>query len=84
MKRQAAWRAAVIVLFLVFMIVPVIATALFSISTRWDRTIWPEGLTLAWWVKVTGRSAFQDTLVNSLAVALATVAVSLVLVTPTA
>jgi len=84
MKQGAAWRAVVIVLFLVFMIVPVIATALFSVSTRWDRTIWPEGLTLAWWVKVTGRSAFQDTLFNSFAVALATVAVSLVLVTPTA
>jgi putative spermidine/putrescine transport system permease protein len=84
MKGGAAWRAVTIVLFLVFMIVPVIATALFSVATRWDRTIWPEGLTLAWWVKVTSRSAFQDTLVNSLAVALATVAVSLVLVTPTA
>lgn len=84
MKQGAAWRAVAIALFLVFMIVPVIATALFSVSTRWDRTIWPEGLTLAWWVKVMGRSAFQDTLLNSLAVALATVAVSLVLVTPTA
>lgn len=84
MKAGAAWRAVIIVLFLVFMIVPVIATALFSVSTRWDRSIWPEGLTLAWWAKVTSRSAFQDTLVNSLAVALATVAVSLVLVTPTA
>ncbi len=84
MKRGTAWRAVVITLFLVFMIVPVIATALFSVSTRWDRTIWPEGLTLAWWVKVTARSAFQDTLLNSVAVALATVAVSLVLVTPTA
>lgn len=84
MKRGTAWRAVVIALFLVFMIVPIIATALFSVATRWDRTIWPEGLTLAWWAKVTARSAFQDTLFNSLAVALATVAVSLLLVTPSA
>jgi putative spermidine/putrescine transport system permease protein len=84
MKRGTAWRAAVIIAFLVFMIVPVIATALFSVATRWDRTIWPEGLTIAWWVKVMGRSAFQETLYNSLGVALATVAVSLTLVTPTA
>ena len=84
MKRDTGWRVAAIVLFLVFMIVPVIATALFSVAIRWDRTIWPEGLTLAWWVKVTGRSAFQDTLVNSLAVGVATVVASAALVTPTA
>ena len=47
MKRGTAWRAVVIALFLLFMIVPVIATALFSVATRWDRSIWPEGLTLA-------------------------------------
>lgn len=84
MRAAPTWRTPVLLLFLAFMIVPVIATALFSIATRWDRTIWPEDLTLAWWVKVTARSAFQRTLVNSSLVALATVAVSALLVTPTA
>jgi putative spermidine/putrescine transport system permease protein len=84
MRRPALWRVVTLALFLLFMIVPIVATALFSVATRWDRTIWPEGLTLAWWIKVTGRSAFQDTLLNSVAVAAATVAVSLLLVTPTA
>ncbi|MEX1206662.1 MAG: ABC transporter permease [Dongiaceae bacterium] len=84
MRRQITWRAPVLTLFLLFMIAPVIATALFSFATRWDRTIWPEDLTLAWWIKVTARSAFQRTLLNSIYVALATVVVSAVLVTPTA
>lgn len=84
MKPRAVWRIPVFAFFLAFMIVPLVATALFSVATRWDRTIWPEGLTLAWWINVTGRSAFERTLTNSILVALATVAVSAILITPTA
>jgi putative spermidine/putrescine transport system permease protein len=84
MTHTLTWRFPVLAVFLCFMIVPVMATALFSIATRWDHTIWPEGLTAAWWIKVTARSAFQRTLINSSLVALATVVVSAVLVTPTA
>ena len=82
--KPMSWRVPILVLFLAFMILPLVTTALFSVVTRWDRTIWPEGFTLAWWVKVTARSAFQRTLTNSTLVAFATVAVSAVLVTPTA
>jgi putative spermidine/putrescine transport system permease protein len=79
-----AWRIIVIGLFLAFMIIPVLATALFSISVRWDRTIWPEGFTTAWWVKVTSKAAFKNALLNSVFVSAATVAVSLLVVAPTA
>ena len=84
MKGRAAWRILMLGLFLAFMLGPILATVLFSVSIRWDRTIWPEGFTLRWWQSVTARSAFQDTLLNSLAVAAATVAVSVALVIPTA
>ena len=84
MRGRGAWRIVMLALFLGFMLVPLVATALFSVSTRWDRTIWPEGFTLRWWRAVTARSAFQETLLNSLAVAAATAAVSVGLVTPTA
>lgn len=80
----AVWRIGVIVLFLAFMIVPVIATALFSVSIRWDRSIWPEGFTTQWWVKVTSKTAFKNAMLNSVVVAMATVAGSLILVAPTA
>jgi len=84
LKQCVSWRTLVIAGFLVFMIVPLLATALFSISTRWDRSIWPEGITLAWWGKVVARPAFRDTLMNSLALSIATVLSSLALITPTA
>jgi putative spermidine/putrescine transport system permease protein len=65
------------------MIVPVIATFMFSISTRWDRTLWPEGFTLDWWKAVTSHAAFGLTLKNSFLASFATMLCLLVLVTPT-
>ena len=83
MKTRAVWRPIVITLFLLFMIIPVVATFLFSISTRWDRTIWPEGFTLDWWKAVTSHSAFGLTLKNSFLASFATMFCLLILVTPT-
>ena len=74
MKPFARWQVPVLGLFLLFMVIPILATAMFSISVRWDRTIWPEGFTLDWWDKVTSRPAFARSLSNSLLVALGTVA----------
>lgn len=84
MKARSIWRPIVIFLFLAFMIIPVIATFMFSISTRWDRSIWPEGYTLKWWITVTERTAFLRTLKNSFVASLATMLCLLVLITPTA
>jgi len=84
MKARSIWRLIVIILFLAFMIIPVIATFMFSISIRWDRTIWPEGYTLKWWIMVTERAQFLRTLKNSFIAAFATMLCLLVLITPTA
>jgi putative spermidine/putrescine transport system permease protein len=84
MTARSLWRPLVLAAFAVFMLVPLLATVLFSFATRWDRTIWPEGLTLTWWIKVTNRPAFLDTLTSSLLVSLASVAGAVLLVTPAA
>jgi putative spermidine/putrescine transport system permease protein len=83
MKSRDLWRIIVIIMFLLFMIVPVIATFIFSISTRWDRSIWPEGVTLNWWKAVTSQKAFLLTMKNSFIASFATMLCLLVLVTPT-
>jgi putative spermidine/putrescine transport system permease protein len=83
MKTGGIWRVVVITLFLLFMIVPVVATLLFSFSTRWDRSLWPEGLTLEWWKAVTSHKAFLLTLKNSFIASFATMFCLLALVTPT-
>lgn len=81
---RGAWRRFILVAFLAFMAVPLIATVVFSVSTRWDRSILPEGLTLAWWQAVTNKPAFSTSLVNSLLVSSATTLATAVLVIPTA
>jgi putative spermidine/putrescine transport system permease protein len=73
-----------IILFLVYMLLPVLATYVFSIAVRWDRSILPEGLTFQWY-----QTAFQDpwfliVFRHSLTVSSATVLVSALLIVPTA
>lgn len=80
----ALWRTIILIAFILFMVVPLLATLIFSFSIRWDRTLWPEGYTLQWWQEVTSRGAFLLTLRNSFIASLATMVCLLVLVTPTA
>ena len=84
MKDRGLGRGFILALFLIYMIVPLVATAIFSVSTRWDHTIMPEGMTLEWWQAVTSRRAFGLTLKNSMVIAFWTVLLSMLLVTPTA
>jgi putative spermidine/putrescine transport system permease protein len=77
-------RAFIIGFFLTYMLVPLLATVAFSFAVRWDRTILPEGLTIEWWQAVTARRAFGQTLVHTIIISLSTMAVCVLLVTPTA
>jgi putative spermidine/putrescine transport system permease protein len=81
---RGAWRPLTLGAFLVFTAVPLAATVVFSVSTRWDRSVLPEGLTLAWWQAVTSKPAFSTTLVHSLFVSSVTTLATAVLVIPTA
>jgi len=82
MKMNKFWRSLIIALFLGFMIIPVIATLAFSISTRWDRSILPEGVTIQWWQTVVARGAFKLTLKNSILISVITALCLGILVTP--
>ncbi len=82
--RAAGWQAPVIGLFLFYMLLPIISTYVFSVATRWDRTILPEGYTLQFYVKAAQSSYFMITLRNSLILSLATVLAGLIIIVPTA
>jgi putative spermidine/putrescine transport system permease protein len=84
MKLKNIWRPIVLSLFIIFMILPLLATLIFSFSIRWDRTLWPEGFTVKWWISVTSNPNFILTLKNSFLISLATMFCLLILVTPTA
>lgn len=84
MKERGVGRYLILGIFFLYMLLPLLATFMFSLSTRWDHTILPEGLTLKWWQAATGRRAFGLTLRNSLTISAWTVGLAALLVTPTA
>jgi putative spermidine/putrescine transport system permease protein len=81
--RPAGWQMVMVGFFIVYMFVPIISTYVFSIATRWDRTILPEGYTLEFYQRAVDASYFMITLRNSLILSLATVLVSLLIIVPT-
>jgi putative spermidine/putrescine transport system permease protein len=81
--RPAGWQVLLIVLFLFYMILPIVSTYVFSVATRWDRTILPEGYTFEFYERAFQTSYFNITLRNSFILSMATVMVSLLLIVPT-
>ncbi len=77
-------RLGLIGLFLGYLLVPIAATVLFSVSTRWDRTMLPEGLTGEWYSGVFVEPEFVTALGRSILISAATVVGSVLLVAPTA
>jgi len=82
-KRVAGWQIALVGAFLFYMLIPIISTYVFSVATRWDRTILPEGYTFEFYGKATESSYFGITLRNSLILSLTTVLASLIIIVPT-
>ncbi len=70
--------------FLLYMLIPLLATYLFSVAVRWDRSILPEGYTLAWYVKTFQHPYFLITLKNSFILSSYTVIANLILIVPAA
>lgn len=84
MKQRASFFELLLIgLFLAYMIIPIIATYLFSIATKWDVSILPEGYTLDWYQTAFDHPYFSITLTNSFIVSIAAVAVSLIFILPT-
>jgi putative spermidine/putrescine transport system permease protein len=82
-QRNSLLTIIVLLLFLVYMLFPILATYIFSIATRWDRTVMPEGYTIAWYQTAYASVYFISSLRNSLILSLSSVLVSLLIVVPT-
>ena len=81
--RPAGWQILSIALFLIYMLLPIVSTYVFSVATRWDRTILPEGYTIEFYIRAFQTSYFIITLRNSLILSVATILVSLIVIVPT-
>lgn len=82
-NRASFWQVLMIGIFLFYMLLPIISTYVFSISTRWDRTILPEGFTLKFYAEAFKASYFVSTLRNSFILSIMAVLVGLIIVVPT-
>lgn len=82
-KHAQVWQIILVVLFLFYMLLPILSTYIFSVATRWDRTILPEGYTFEFYKEATDASYFSSSLRNSLILSLSTILVSLIIIIPT-
>jgi putative spermidine/putrescine transport system permease protein len=70
------------ILFIVYSVLPLVATALFSLSTRWMTTMLPEGLSLESYQAMLREDQFLPSLLRSIVLASGTLAVVTVLCVP--
>jgi len=82
-NRPQVWQIILIAFFIFYMFLPILSTYIFSIATRWDRTIFPEGFTFEFYKEATDASYFTTSLRNSLILSLSTILVSLIIIIPT-
>lgn len=67
---------------LIYLFIPVIATVLYSMATRWDMTVLPEGYTLKAYATLFSDSRFISSLLRTIYVSLVTAGVSVVILVP--
>jgi putative spermidine/putrescine transport system permease protein len=72
----------ILVLALIYLILPLLATIAFSLAKVWSRTILPDGYTLEWYREAVGDARFQTTALRTLKVTIATSILSPVIVAP--
>ncbi|WJG24456.1 ABC transporter permease [Vibrio furnissii] len=64
------------------MLVPIIATLVYSLSSRWGATILPDGFTLDWYLKLLSDTRFIEAFGRSLLVCVAALTLSTLLILP--
>ncbi|EOC1794107.1 ABC transporter permease [Vibrio fluvialis] len=64
------------------MLVPIIATLVYSLSSRWGATILPDGFTVDWYIKLLSDTRFIEAFGRSLLVCVAALALSTLLILP--
>ncbi|GIN87370.1 permease [Heyndrickxia sporothermodurans] len=67
---------------LLYLVVPLIGTILYSFATKWHKTILPEGFTFHWYQELFGDPKFIEALGRSLVFSLSATVLSVVIMVP--
>ena len=79
MKRPAlSWSRVALALVLLLAVLPPLAVLSYAFSTRWDRSLLPEGATWAWMAQVARDARVQSAVAQTLALSLASAVLTLV------
>jgi putative spermidine/putrescine transport system permease protein len=76
------WHLFVVTALFAFLVIPLLVTFLFSISTDWQNTVLPEGITFNWYAALFSDERFLMALGRSFLIAILTVIVSLLIMVP--
>lgn len=83
MKKSHIVSYVVILFIILFLFIPLLGTFLFSIATKWQTTILPEGFTFKWYGVIFRDQQFLISLGRSLTVSFVSVILSMVIMIPT-
>ncbi|KEQ18410.1 ABC transporter permease [Endozoicomonas numazuensis] len=75
---------SVIIVFMSIMMLPLLGTLLYSISTSWSSGMLPDGVTFKWYKILFVEHRFLQAMMNSIMVCLGALILTLILVVPTA
>jgi putative spermidine/putrescine transport system permease protein len=81
-KRSPLFHQLVVYSLLLILLLPLLGTLVYSLSTSWSATVLPSGLTLKWYLALWSDARFLAAFGRSLLVCLAALALSLVLILP--
>lgn len=73
---------AILVIIFIYLLLPILATLLYSLSSSWVDTLLPEGLTLKWYIQLIGNMDFVMVVLRSLMLSVITTIVGLSIFVP--
>ena len=80
-KRNIGKKAFLLILF-IYLIIPVIATILFSFAGKWDTSVMPESFTLRYYVTIFSDPDFVTSLLRSVVISIAAGLISVIVIIP--
>ncbi len=82
MKKRHTFSYIIIAVLLLYLLIPLLGTFLFSIAEKWQTTILPEGFTLKWYLQMLSDGRFLDSTVRSFIVSALSVIASMAVMIP--
>ncbi|MDF2039245.1 ABC transporter permease subunit [Cytobacillus oceanisediminis] len=83
MKSSLSVHKVVVGLLVIYLLIPLLGTFLFSIAGKWDHTILPESYTMKWYTELFQDERFYDAFQRTMFLIVMTVGLSIVIMLPT-